>query len=479
MSPATMSFALSLFLASCLGTDAAWSYLKPLQAYMPPRSQWDANYGYCGETSFIQAGLMYGQYLSQYTVRQMISGHQSRQSDQLLIGLNDGKAAKLLKLNYVAFTPNKDVETWVKWIKPYLAAGQPVTIGVLTNFDEKFFGTAEAELAPGQPDYDHIVNIVDIQGNSMDTYNITFYDHGLWKLLRPAGAWGVDKSRDSVFTYRLKDIVKSRDAANAASTAYSIINSDDLKYAIALTGPTNIDSTKGCPVFVTTNPTEERPVMKEGSNTKPTASSMSLTVTAYSLKASTSYVIYMYDDLSQVPTPSDDPEEYAVESWNVVTGPSKNNVTIQVSIKSDAVAVFRCYVSATAATVASTTSAVRTTTALRTTLRATTMATRTTARAPTTAARTTARAATTAARTTARATTTAARTTARATTPAARTTARATTPAARTTARATTPAAQTTARTISSLRATTTAPKTTVASPLAAAPKTSTTMKKI
>ena len=33
---------------------------------MPPRLQWNTNYGYCGEVSLISAGLFFGQYCSQY-----------------------------------------------------------------------------------------------------------------------------------------------------------------------------------------------------------------------------------------------------------------------------------------------------------------------------------------------------------------------------------------------------------------------------
>ena len=31
---------------------------------IPPRFQWNANNGYCGETAFISVGLYYGQYCS-------------------------------------------------------------------------------------------------------------------------------------------------------------------------------------------------------------------------------------------------------------------------------------------------------------------------------------------------------------------------------------------------------------------------------
>lgn len=40
---------------------------------IPPRLQWAANNGYCGEVSFANAGLYYGQYLSQFDIRDIAS----------------------------------------------------------------------------------------------------------------------------------------------------------------------------------------------------------------------------------------------------------------------------------------------------------------------------------------------------------------------------------------------------------------------
>ena len=40
---------------------------------MPPRIQWNANFGYCGEVSIISAGLYFGQYMSQYDARAIAS----------------------------------------------------------------------------------------------------------------------------------------------------------------------------------------------------------------------------------------------------------------------------------------------------------------------------------------------------------------------------------------------------------------------
>ena len=49
--------------AAATGGTATWSVDNPI----PPRLQWNENNGYCGEMSFISAGLYYGQYLCNTT----------------------------------------------------------------------------------------------------------------------------------------------------------------------------------------------------------------------------------------------------------------------------------------------------------------------------------------------------------------------------------------------------------------------------
>src|SRR5579859_6230620 len=68
---------------------------------MPPRFQWNENFGYCGEVALISAGLFYGQYLSQYDARATASSKpQYRSSSQLLLGVNDTHAAAGMHLAY-------------------------------------------------------------------------------------------------------------------------------------------------------------------------------------------------------------------------------------------------------------------------------------------------------------------------------------------------------------------------------------------
>src|SRR5687768_3243717 len=70
-----------------------------------PRLQWNENDGYCGETSFISAGMHFGQYCSQFTARGIASPGvpQSDPASQLLLGVNDVSAARKMRLQASAF----------------------------------------------------------------------------------------------------------------------------------------------------------------------------------------------------------------------------------------------------------------------------------------------------------------------------------------------------------------------------------------
>lgn len=316
-----------------------WPANVPLTSWLPMRIQWLANAGYCGETSFVQSGLVHGQYISQFDVRDMLSQHQSDNKDQLLLGVNDKKAATLLKLNYEYFTPNADTAAFLAWVKRHTAAGHPVVSAFLTNFRDDFFGVAEAELKPGQDEYDHIVTVVDVSGSSTKDYTISFYDHGLWD---GGSGTGQDLNPTGKFTYKVKDISKSRTQANLANTPYSLVDSSQYKYAIALTGPAGTDPSVNCPVYIKTTPNEELPIMEEHSDARPPHSDMKLTVTAYGLSSKGSYTVYMYTSLASVPGKGDDPSEAAVDHWDFAGGKSTHVIT--TSVKSDTFAAFRCYI---------------------------------------------------------------------------------------------------------------------------------------
>ena len=62
---------------------------------LPPRLQWEATDGYCGELSFAIAGLYFGQYLSQYDARALATPGvaQASAASQLLLDDNEAAAA--------------------------------------------------------------------------------------------------------------------------------------------------------------------------------------------------------------------------------------------------------------------------------------------------------------------------------------------------------------------------------------------------
>ena len=66
--------------------------------------------GYCGEVSTVAAGLKFGQYYSQYDIRDIATGTQQR---YYLVGVNDDKTSEKLNLNYIQFDGQNNVGAWV------------------------------------------------------------------------------------------------------------------------------------------------------------------------------------------------------------------------------------------------------------------------------------------------------------------------------------------------------------------------------
>lgn len=76
----------------------------PVILNIPPRRMWGwgaGMNGYCGETSFQSSGIYYGNWWSQEQVR-YADGNK-----ELLIGVNDEKAAKNLHLSYTLWNYNQ------------------------------------------------------------------------------------------------------------------------------------------------------------------------------------------------------------------------------------------------------------------------------------------------------------------------------------------------------------------------------------
>lgn len=307
----------------------------------PPRLQWNANSGYCGETSFISAGLYYGQYCSQYTARSIASPGvpQSNPDSQLLLGNNDVSTAVAMRLAATPWegkkrTPAKD---FLAWTKSHLLSGHPVIIGVFTN-EYRFYGKLKPNA--GDPDYDHIVPVVAVSSDrslesNADRYFasdvITFSDNGLW---------APDNAPTYLFSYRFAEFQKNRRQANGPGKPIYSLKDNGRNYGIAITG---VADTAGVtiPVRLTTSVNYEKPAMVDGTNSAPASMPLSITATVTIPNQSVSYKVYRYDRFEDVPTANFNAQAgKAKESWTI---PAGQGATFQItkSIKSDDIVVFR------------------------------------------------------------------------------------------------------------------------------------------
>ena len=307
---------------------------------LPPRIQWNANYGYCGETAFVSAGLYYGQYISQYDARAIASKNtrQSLESSQLLLGVNDVAAAKAMHLNATAFNTAKQPTSraFLTWVKSNVVAGSPVVIGVFAN-QSRFYGTAN--LNAGDTEYDHIVTVTGITSTRSLTGPTTYYaddvltfnDGGLWT--------GTNGQPQNAFSYPFGTFATTRQRANAKTGAvYSLKSGAD--YGIAITGIIDLNRDT-VPVRLTTSVNAETPTMVDGSNTRPAAKPVTLTITVSSLKPGTTYNLYRYSSMANVPDSTFNANAAkAAQKWTI-TIPSGSTYTMTQTINSNEIAVYR------------------------------------------------------------------------------------------------------------------------------------------
>ena len=307
---------------------------------LPPRIQWNANYGYCGETAFVSAGLYYGQYISQYDARAIASKNtrQSLESSQLLLGVNDVAAAKAMHLNATAFNTAKQPTSraFLTWVKSNVVAGSPVVIGVFAN-QSRFYGTAN--LNAGDTEYDHIVTVTGITSTRSLTGPTTYYaddvltfnDGGLWT--------GTNGQPQNSFSYSFGTFATTRQRANSKTGAvYSLKNGAD--YGIAITGIIDLNRDT-VPVRLTTSVNAETPTMVDGSNTRPAAKPVTLTITVSGLKPGTTYNLYRYSSMANVPDSTFNANAAkAAQKWTI-TIPSGSTYTMTQTINSNEIAVYR------------------------------------------------------------------------------------------------------------------------------------------
>jgi hypothetical protein len=291
-----------LSVSICLGIVAVAGAVPSVAQPVEPRLQWNANFGYCGETSFISAGMRFGQYTSQWTARALASPRvpQTRASSQLLLGGNDLAAARRMKLATVAFdTGNRDTPArFLDWVNSRFVRGDVVIIGV--NNNARILG----EPIPGQiGSYDHIVPVLGIS-ESAPSDTITISDNGLHNI-----------GRDYPFrySYRFSDFPLSRRAANLWGGPIYSLALGSRHYGTAVTGIVD-PLHETIPVRLTSSSDGEGLQNQSRLVSPPPASQIRLTAHVQIPDVTRSYTVYMYDRFSKVPT-----SDFAAHSANAVT----------------------------------------------------------------------------------------------------------------------------------------------------------------
>lgn len=303
--------------ASALAADTTSPGGYASSVPMAPRLQWDPNFGYCGETSMIMAGMRFGQYTSQWTARRLASArtNQTLEASQLLLGVSppDGNAvtaATGMRLNMVSYDSAQPSNTpgYLAWIKQHVVQGDSVTIGMLTN--RNILG----QDTPGDSEYDHIVPVIRVsseqplEGANAGTYfptdTLTIND-----LETPRGNTADNPAGSTLYTYRFDAVQKTRRQANRGSgpeNLYSVLKAsgaDGSNYAVAVTGVT--DTSPGgpyvIPVAVTSSRNNEGLPTTDPMRTPPRAKSMTLTVTVTIPDSAKAYRLYEYTNFKSVP----------------------------------------------------------------------------------------------------------------------------------------------------------------------------------
>lgn len=322
-----LAVAAGLAVSACALTSPAQA-IAPAMSYsergteMTPRFQWNANSGYCGETAFISAGMHFGQYTSQWTARSLASPgvDQWKPSSQLLLGVNDLRAAKAMGLTAQRYdnAGQRSVQQFLRWVKGRFVAGSPVIIGVLNN--TRILG--EWPQDKGDAEYDHIVPVFGIGSGSplsdrryYATDAITISDNGLHN---------IGPNIPYLYTYEFASFPRTRDQANAIGGPVYALRDRPRNYGTEVTGVVDPQRVT-VPVRLTSSVNGEgvqdgvgpNQVMKQ----PPPGTPMTLTARVTIPDQARAYVVYLYDDFGKVPTRDFNANAaQSIDSWTIPAG---------------------------------------------------------------------------------------------------------------------------------------------------------------
>ncbi|MBY0573632.1 MAG: hypothetical protein K2P84_08120 [Undibacterium sp.] len=321
---------------------------------IPPRHQWNGNYGYCGEVAFISAGLYFGQYVSQYTARAAATPgvNQSEATSQLLISLNDLTAAATMHLNAVEWNGQSNTLTtnqYLAWIKGYVLAGYPVIMGVYVNLYQP-----GGSVSAGFSSYDHIVPVTGIASNHplVKGPNQTYYADDILQFSDNSGYHNINYPNPVTsppaaayfFQFNFSAFQMTRTQANAATAPpYSLAlhsNGSNQNAAVAITGVIDLNH-ETVPVRLATDLIYESPAITDKSNTAPAAGPLKLTATVYGLTAGVKYNVYQYNSLAAIPNSAFNANASAAKQTFTFVATDSSYVLPAINILSNQVAAFR------------------------------------------------------------------------------------------------------------------------------------------
>lgn len=288
------------------------------------REQWDGNWGYCGETSLIAIGMSFGQYASQFTVRELASPgiSQDQESSQLLLGVNGEAAARAMRLTASEYSsssgkPSSDQsQRFISWIRDQMNAGVRVMLGVYSK------GLRD-------PQYDHIVPAVDVVTGG----------------LRAGGqSWLRDRlffadNYGQLLSGTFRGLLRDRRAANLSSAPPYSIPARVGNYALAISGVADPDRVT-IPVMLQASRNNE-PLLLEGAQQAPTPEPLTIRATVLIPDQEQSYNVYRYDDFRDVPEASfNAAAASAVQSW-FIPASSGGSVSFDIDVLTSDTVVFR------------------------------------------------------------------------------------------------------------------------------------------
>lgn len=315
-----------------------------------PRLQWNANSGYCGETSFICAGLNFGQYCSQWTARALASAlPQYEGKSQLLLGMgNDTSAAIAMGLKASEFNNDSaDTLQFIVWVKSRLTQGHVPIIGVYNNVTLLGEPASSAD-----PQYDHIVPVVGWDSDlPIIDDSCVHYDPGDFITFSDNGLYGLPPQYPYLYRYQVGAFQGDRAAANAPDGPIYMLSNTTPNCGIAIEGV--LDDDGFClPVRMScgTNGEPNPPMMP---NSPPPSSSQSALcdqppppwgpirlVVTVDLRGQTGPCnLYRYDDFAKVPAQNFNSRD-AVQRWSIPAG-SGPRFVVEYEAMSDETVVFR------------------------------------------------------------------------------------------------------------------------------------------